>query len=125
MKEIDGWDDPDGTVCRFFSNISSKCAKDKYGMAEIIMPTHEYIRAYTFSSQIQSLTAGPQLTLSNGTLWTGSKWIRDFVANHPDYQHDSRVPEGITYDLIKAVQAMEEQEGKAGSIGWQMLTGEK
>lgn len=62
---------------------------------------------------------------ANGTLWTGAKWIRDFVDNHPDYQHDSRVSEGITYDLVRAVQAMEEQEGKAGSIGWQMLTGQK
>ncbi|KAE8557269.1 glutamate--cysteine ligase [Talaromyces marneffei ATCC 18224] len=62
---------------------------------------------------------------ANGTLWTGAKWIRDFVANHPDYQNDSKVSEGITYDLVRAVQAMEEQEGKAGSIGWQMLTGQK
>lgn len=60
---------------------------------------------------------------ADGTLWTGAKWIRDFVANHPNYQGDSVVSEGVTYDLIKAVQTMAEQEGKAGSVGWQMLTG--
>lgn len=62
---------------------------------------------------------------ADGRLWTGAKWIRDFVANHADYRGDSVVSEKITYDLIKAARVMAEQEGKAGGVGWQMLTGKK
>ncbi|KAL1964183.1 hypothetical protein VTN77DRAFT_7271 [Rasamsonia byssochlamydoides] len=63
---------------------------------------------------------------ADGTLWTGARWIREFVTTHPDYKGDSVVSEKITYDLVKAVQEMTEKEGKDGShIGWQMLTGKK
>jgi glutamate--cysteine ligase catalytic subunit len=60
---------------------------------------------------------------ADGSLWTGSRWIREFVASHPDYQQDSAVPQKICYDLVKAVQEMAEKEGRDGSPGWQMLTG--
>lgn len=60
---------------------------------------------------------------ADGSLWTGSRWIREFVASHPDYQEDSVVPQNICYDLVKAVQEMAEKEGRDGSAGWQMLTG--
>lgn len=62
---------------------------------------------------------------ANGTLWTGAKWIREFVANHPDYKADSQVSESISYDLIKTVQKMEEHEDMAGNIAWQMFTGKR
>ncbi|KAH8695005.1 putative glutamate-cysteine ligase Gcs1 [Talaromyces proteolyticus] len=62
---------------------------------------------------------------ANGTLWTGAKWIRDFVANHPDYHSDSVVSEKISYDLIRAVHEMSEKEGMNETVGWQMLTGKK
>jgi glutamate--cysteine ligase catalytic subunit len=62
---------------------------------------------------------------ADGTLWTGSRWIREFVAHHPDYKGDSQVPETTTYDLIKAVQEMTEKEGRNGSPGWEMLRGRK
>ena len=60
---------------------------------------------------------------ADGTLWTGAKWIREFVANHPSYKHDSVVSEEVTYDLVKAVEEMTAKEGKYGSIGWEMLRG--
>lgn len=59
---------------------------------------------------------------ANGTLWTGAKWIRDFVRSHPEYKHDSVVSESITYDLIKAADKITEFEGKAGTLGWEMLS---
>ncbi|KAJ5153462.1 Glutamate--cysteine ligase [Penicillium canariense] len=62
---------------------------------------------------------------ADGTLWTGAKWIREFVAKHPSYQHDSVVSEEITYDLIKAVEEVTAQEGKNGSVGWEFLRGKK
>ncbi|KAH6683108.1 glutamate-cysteine ligase-like protein [Halenospora varia] len=40
---------------------------------------------------------------ANGKLWTASKWIRNFVQEHPDYKHDSVVGESINHDLIGAV----------------------
>lgn len=61
---------------------------------------------------------------ANGTLMTTAKWIRSFVANHAEYQHDSVVTTGITYDLVKAVEQVTEYEGKGEhGIGREMLRG--
>lgn len=57
---------------------------------------------------------------ANGSLWTTSKWIRHFVRAHPDYKLDSVVTEGITYDLIKAVEQITINEGSDG-LGNEML----
>ncbi|OOG00027.1 hypothetical protein ASPCADRAFT_203916 [Aspergillus carbonarius ITEM 5010] len=62
---------------------------------------------------------------ANGTLWTGAKWIREFVASHPGYKHDSVVSEEICYDLVKAVDEMTVKEGKYGTVGWELLRGKK
>ena len=47
---------------------------------------------------------------ASGELWTAARWIRYFVANHPEYQKDSVVSEGITKDLVGAVVAIGERE---------------
>lgn len=57
---------------------------------------------------------------ANGSLWTAAKWIRHFVDEHKDYEKDSVVGEGITFDLIKAVEQMTIHEGKDG-LGVEML----
>lgn len=62
---------------------------------------------------------------ADGTLWTGARWIREFVNKHPSYKHDSVVSEEITYDLVKAVEEMTVKEGKHGSVGWELLRGKK
>lgn len=62
---------------------------------------------------------------ADGTLWTGARWIREFVAKHPSYKHDSVVSEEITYDLVKAVEELTAKEGKDGSVGWELLRGKK
>nr|OQO17965.1 Glutamate--cysteine ligase [Rachicladosporium sp. CCFEE 5018] len=59
---------------------------------------------------------------ANGTLWTAAKWIRHFVREHKEYQQDSAVSEGMTYDLVKAVERVTEMEGKDG-FGREMLGG--
>ncbi|KAJ5549427.1 hypothetical protein N7513_006661 [Penicillium frequentans] len=62
---------------------------------------------------------------ADGTLWTGARWIREFVAKHPSYKQDSVVSEEITYDLIKAVNEVTTKEGRNGSVGWELLRGQK
>lgn len=62
---------------------------------------------------------------AEGTLWTGARWMREFVAKHPSYKQDSVVSEEITYDLVKAVEEMTVKEGKKGSVGWELLRGKK
>ncbi len=57
---------------------------------------------------------------ASGQLWTGAKWIRNFVREHPEYKHDSVVSESINYDLIKAVEEITEKEGK-NRLGEEML----
>jgi glutamate--cysteine ligase catalytic subunit len=59
---------------------------------------------------------------ADGTLWTGAKWIREFVRSHEDYKGDSAVSQKITYDLIKTVNQVTASEGKCGGPGWEMLT---
>lgn len=61
---------------------------------------------------------------ANGTLWTGAKWIRNFVNGHHEYRENSVVSETMQYDLIKAVEEITVKEGKGNSIGWEMLRGE-
>nr|POF11640.1 glutamate--cysteine ligase [Quercus suber] len=51
---------------------------------------------------------------ASGKLWTAAKWIRHYVRAHPDYHMDSVVSEGMTYDLIKAVERITSQEGRDG-----------
>lgn len=51
---------------------------------------------------------------ANGSLWTAAKWIRHFVNDHEDYKKDSIVGEGITYDLVKAVEEITVNEGRDG-----------
>ena len=63
---------------------------------------------------------------ANGTLMTPAKWIRRFVANHKEYQQDSIVTTGITYDLVKAAEQVTEFEGKGkDGVGKEMLRGGK
>lgn len=38
---------------------------------------------------------------ASGELKTTSRWIRDFIDDHPDYNHDSVITEVINYDLLK------------------------
>lgn len=61
---------------------------------------------------------------ANGTLWTGAKWIREFVRSHADYKGDSAVSEQVVYDLFKTVEEVTKCEGApAGKgAGWEMLT---
>jgi glutamate--cysteine ligase catalytic subunit len=54
---------------------------------------------------------------ADGTLWTGAKWIRNFVRSHPEYNQDSVVSEKITFDLLKAVQEISQHEGHGGPSG--------
>ncbi|KAK5136514.1 Zn finger-containing GTPase- Activating Protein for ARF [Meristemomyces frigidus] len=51
---------------------------------------------------------------ANGTLWTAAKWIRHYVRGHEGYKMDSVVSEGVTYDLVKAVERMTVHEGRDG-----------
>ncbi|KAK4947575.1 glutamate--cysteine ligase [Elasticomyces elasticus] len=51
---------------------------------------------------------------ANGTLWTGAKWLREFVRSHPEYKHDSEVSEHIVYDMFRAVDDIGKNEGRKG-----------
>jgi glutamate--cysteine ligase catalytic subunit len=62
---------------------------------------------------------------ADGTLWTASRWIREFVGSHPDYKQDSVVSPEICYGLVKATLEMTENGGTDGSVGWEMLPGKR
>ncbi|QDS76167.1 Zn finger-containing GTPase- Activating Protein for ARF [Venturia effusa] len=57
---------------------------------------------------------------ADGRLWTGAKWMREFVRKHPDYAMDSAVSDTIQYDLVKAVEQITRMEGKDG-LGVELL----
>ena len=48
---------------------------------------------------------------ASGALWTSAKWQREFALRHPEYQRDSRVRDGVGYDLLKAVRAISDVNG--------------
>jgi glutamate--cysteine ligase catalytic subunit len=47
---------------------------------------------------------------AKGLLLTNAMWIREFVLNHPLYQHDSIVNDQIQYDLMWLIQQMSNNE---------------
>ncbi|KAF2162260.1 hypothetical protein M409DRAFT_27263 [Zasmidium cellare ATCC 36951] len=51
---------------------------------------------------------------ANGELWTAAKWIRHFVREHPEYQKDSVVTDGMAFDLVKAAERITVHEGRDG-----------
>jgi glutamate--cysteine ligase catalytic subunit len=57
---------------------------------------------------------------ASGELWTGARWIREFVRNHPKYEKDSVVSDEIQYDLVITVENITLNEGRDG-IGVEML----
>jgi glutamate--cysteine ligase catalytic subunit len=57
---------------------------------------------------------------ADGRLWSGAKWMRDFVMKHPEYKQDSVVGDGIQFDLVKAAEQIARMEGKDG-MGKEML----
>ena len=59
---------------------------------------------------------------ADGTVWTGAKWMREFVRTHREYRGDSVVTETMTYDMIKTVEQVTLTEGKGKQPGWEMLT---
>lgn len=40
---------------------------------------------------------------ASGALRTNANWIREFVAKHPDYKHDSIISSAIAFDLMTAI----------------------
>lgn len=38
---------------------------------------------------------------ASGELMTMAKWMREFVANHPEYKQDSFITDKINYDLMQ------------------------
>ncbi|MDI1493435.1 MAG: glutamate--cysteine ligase [Ramalina farinacea] len=57
---------------------------------------------------------------ASGELWTNAKWIREYVRGHPEYKRDSVAGEGVTYDLLKKVEAITQNEGRSG-LGAEMF----
>lgn len=49
---------------------------------------------------------------ASGELWTAARWIRHFVATHPQYGKDSAVSEEVAHDLVGAVISVGEREQK-------------
>lgn len=39
---------------------------------------------------------------ASGELQTAAKWMRTYVDDHPEYQHDSIVPQSVAHDLLRA-----------------------
>ncbi len=56
---------------------------------------------------------------ASGELWTAARWIRYFIASHPDYAHDSVVSEPVTKELVGAVIGIGERE--CTGRGWDGL----
>ena len=49
---------------------------------------------------------------ASGDILTAAQWMREYVAAHPDYKHDSVVSDRVAYDLLERIDAV--AQGKAG-----------
>lgn len=52
---------------------------------------------------------------ASGELKTAASWIRDYVAKHPSYKHDSVIPEDLNYDLLTELLGISQGEGWNGN----------
>ena len=52
---------------------------------------------------------------ANGTLSTAARWLRRFVREHPEYEKNSVVGEGVHYDLMRLVRDTAAANGKTSS----------
>ena len=62
---------------------------------------------------------------ASGQLWTGARWLREFVAGHKEYKRDSVVGVGVCYDLVKEVERVTETGGKVDGLAGRMFREEK
>lgn len=46
---------------------------------------------------------------------TAARWMRQFVASHPDYKQDSVISDKINYDLITKIQSITKGECSAAT----------
>ncbi len=53
---------------------------------------------------------------ANGKLMTPATWIRNFIRNHPKYEHDSKVNEEIAYDLLWNIYQISAGEKKCADL---------
>lgn len=53
---------------------------------------------------------------ASGQLLTPAAWIRRFVAEHPEYRHDSKVSPEITYDLVQEFDRIAHKTPKLSSV---------
>lgn len=44
---------------------------------------------------------------ASGAIRTNARFARDFITNHPDYQHDSLISERINFDFMAMVKSIE------------------
>eukprot|EP00043_Microstomoeca_roanoka_P028431 m.17993 g.17993 ORF g.17993 m.17993 type:complete len:683 (+) comp8403_c0_seq1:65-2113(+) len=54
---------------------------------------------------------------ASGKVATTAQWIREFVQNHPDYNHDSVITDRINYDLLKRIHEITEGAADPGLLG--------
>lgn len=48
---------------------------------------------------------------ASGQLKSNASWIREFIASHPNYKHDSVISNELNYDLTKALEKITNGEG--------------
>ena len=49
---------------------------------------------------------------ASGRYKTNARWMRDFIAKHPGYKHDSRLPEEVQYDMLKSIAQLSRHQMK-------------
>jgi glutamate--cysteine ligase catalytic subunit len=74
--------------------------------AGLLHLVRKYVSSAADNETKQSLE--PYLELiqrrASGESWTASRWMRDFVRSHPQYQQDSFVSSAICHDLMLTIE---------------------
>ncbi|KAJ2783852.1 glutamate--cysteine ligase [Coemansia javaensis] len=82
-----------------------------YGVVGILNIIYSYLPTMRLEYEVEQALRR-QLNLvkrrASGKLCTLATWMRNFVRCHPDYRHDSVVPPSTNYDLLCAMNAIEE-----------------
>ena len=113
------------SICEII-NGSSSCPSAKHDFPGLVPLVESYLNSVNVDVETRCELARYLELIrkrADGTLWTGAKWLREFVRGHPEYKGDSVVSENITYDLLKTVDVISKGEGKRnGDPGWEMLS---
>merc|ERR1712187_921073 len=108
---LSGGDDQSSTDEPYDLLTVHEILKGKGNFPGLISVCEQYLRTSDCENQVRDVLRKYLEFIflrAAGDLMTPASWMRQFVASHPYYQHDSQIPESVAHDLMSVAAAIGE-----------------